>query len=322
MVQLISTVSIIALVSLSAGAFSPTFISHSSSKNVVPSSNPTAAGPTAFRRTMITLSSAEADDDAKSAVFDELPEVEKGNAEENEEEEGSDEGTSTSVEEEAEEVEASSTKEDEVLAKYRSAISSLEATLRSKRNSISDVKESASRYSKNGTLRLVAELADYKKSRARSKASDEARGKARKIDPFLPILDELTALKGTFPEDAEKVSTQFASLGGDLLSNLEAIGLKSFGAEAGTDRYLISRHTAIRKEYSDIIPEGYIMEVLVEGLEVEGNIVREAEVVVSLGVEKEVVEEDAKEEEEAVEDEKEAKEEVEEKFDENTVEKE
>jgi len=302
MVQFISAAATVVFLSSSVVSFSPAFISSSPSKYVVPIVGRSAAGPTVFRKTMLTLSAAESDEDAASTavnesvgesvdeVVDEAIDEQKATVEEDT---GADEEVSTSADEE---VEASSTKvEDEVVAKYRAAISSLEATLRSKNMKISDIKESASRYSKNGTLRLVAELADFKKSRARTKVSDEARGKARKIEPFLAVMDELAALEGTFSDDTEKVAKQFGSLGRDLQTNLGKVGLKSFGAEIGSDRYIISRYTAISKEYSDTIPEGYITKVLVEGLEIEGNIVRDAEVVVSLGVKKEEADEKADE---------------------------
>jgi len=302
MVQFISAAATVVFLSSSVVSFSPAFISSSPSKYVVPIVGRAAAGPTVFRKTMLTLSAAESDEDAASTavnesvdeavgeVVDEAIDEQKATVEEDT---GADEEVSTSADEE---VEASSTKvEDEVVAKYRAAISSLEATLRSKNMKISSIKESASRYSKNGTLRLVAELADFKKSRARTKVSDEARGKARKIEPFLAVMDELAALEGTFSDDTEKVAKQFGSLGRDLQTNLGKVGLKSFGAEIGSDRYIISRYTAISKEYSDTIPEGYITKVLVEGLEIEGNIVRDAEVVVSLGVKKEEADEKADE---------------------------
>jgi len=315
MVQFISAAATVVFLSSPVVSFSPAFILSPPCKYVVPIVGRAAAGPTVFRKTMLALSAAESDEEAASTAVNEsvdeasdevVDEVVAEVIDEPKATVGEDAGANEEVSTSAdEEVGASSTKgEDEVVAKYRAAISSLEATLRSKNMKVSSIKESASRYSKNGTLRLVAELADFKKSRARTKVSDEARGKARKIEPFLTVLDELAALEGTFSDDTEKVAKQFASLGGDLQTNLGKVGLKSFGAEVGTDRYIISRYTAISKEHSDTIPEGYIMKVLVEGLEIEGNIVREAEVVVSLGVKKEEVDEKAEKVDEKAEGEK------------------
>jgi len=207
-----------------------------------------------------------------------------------------------------EEKESASTPEEDELTALRSEISALEATLRSKKTRVGDIRESATRYTQNGTLRLVAELADYKKARARSSASDDARGKAKAIKGFVDVLEKLDALGDAFDgedEGAQRVARQFSSLRGDLRTNLESVGLKEFRAEPGTDRFIASRHNALRRENSDTIPEGYIMEMVSPGAEIEGNVVKVADVVVSLGVEKE---EEAKAEEESAEEAKEEEE--------------
>ena len=110
---------------------------------------------------------------------------------------------------------------------------------------------------------------------------------------FLPVLDRLEALKEVYGED--EFGQQYNAMSGAMRAALQALGVKEYGVSPG-EAVDLGRVQVIESEFSEEFGKDTIIQPLSNGLELEGNTVRMATCVASLGSESVVEEEAAAEE--------------------------
>jgi len=108
------------------------------------------------------------------------------------------------------------------------------------------------------------------------------------LTQFLPVYDKLNELKAQYGEDA--FGKQYNALG--LQSSFASLGVTEFALALG-DTVDASRMVVTESVHSDAAAANCVLEPLSTGLELDGNIVRMAECVASLGPEQPPVEEAA-----------------------------
>jgi len=182
--------------------------------------------------------------------------------------------------EEEEEKEPKVQVEDPALTALKKEIADLESALKAKTRQLSVTQEQAERYTKTGYARRVAEVENMRRLRKSMENSNAGTATASVVQSFLPIVDELKALKEQYAED--DFGKQYSGLTGAMTTALKALGVEEFTATVGgpvdPQRMNISK-----EEHSKETEKGMIIRVEKVGLELNGNIMRLAEVVVSLG---------------------------------------
>eukprot|EP00567_Pseudictyota_dubia_P009459 CAMPEP_0197443612 /NCGR_PEP_ID=MMETSP1175-20131217/9313_1 /TAXON_ID=1003142 /ORGANISM="Triceratium dubium, Strain CCMP147" /LENGTH=134 /DNA_ID=CAMNT_0042974273 /DNA_START=1 /DNA_END=401 /DNA_ORIENTATION=- len=133
-------------------------------------------------------------------------------------------------------------------------------------------------------MRKVAEMDQIRKTRGEAFKSNKFTANANILQQFLPVLDELTNLDSRF--EGNEAAKSYSALRGSFSSALTSLGAAEFTAEVG-GVYDVRRHESVREEYSDDIAEGAVLEPVAMGMEIEGNVMRRAQVAVSLGSEAE-----------------------------------
>lgn len=98
------------------------------------------------------------------------------------------------------------------------------------------------------------------------------------LTEFLPVYDQMTSLKEKYPD------SKYGGL--SLDPTLEKMGVTSYDVAVG-DRLDRIRMNPVESEHSADVEKDAVISVLSSGLELDGNIVRAAECVVSLGAEEE-----------------------------------
>jgi molecular chaperone GrpE (heat shock protein) len=102
------------------------------------------------------------------------------------------------------------------------------------------------------------------------------------LTEFLPILDAVEALREKYMDDP--FGKQYNAVAGAVKSALTELGVTSYEVKVG-DLVDTIRIDPMESVYSTDYPKGTIIQVISNGLELNGNIVRPAKCVVSLGVE-------------------------------------
>jgi molecular chaperone GrpE (heat shock protein) len=103
---------------------------------------------------------------------------------------------------------------------------------------------------------------------------------ANVVTSFLPIYDELMALRDMYQED--DYGKQYTGLTGAMNTAFKALGVEEVTVEVGTTTDE-GKVTVVSEEHSKDYPKGTILRTGKVGLELKGNILRLPEVVVSLG---------------------------------------
>lgn len=154
------------------------------------------------------------------------------------------------------------------------------------------VRDRADDYTESGYLRQVAEMDNYRKRREITTQNNRFSGRAAVVSQLMPILEELEDLEVKFDRDLNG----YKALRWDLQNVLtEKLDVEEFSVEAGDD-FSNARHASIGEELSDTIAKDLVIQEVKKGLEIKGNVIRQAEVIKSLG--KEQVEENQEEQSE------------------------
>ena len=95
-------------------------------------------------------------------------------------------------------------------------------------------------------------------------------------------MDKLKELRAKYGDDS--FGKQYNALPGTLMAGFSAMGVADFSVEAG-EKLDTERMVAVAEEHSAELPAGTVIREVTAGLQLEGNVIRMAECVVSLGPE-------------------------------------
>ena len=114
-------------------------------------------------------------------------------------------------------------------------------------------------------------------------SSNKYSATANTIVEFLPILEALGTLKSKYGEDS--FGQQYNTFYGAMNGSLKALGVTEYSVEVGaTINPNDNRVSILESQYSEQYPmKDVVMEVLVPGLELQGNVVRPIQIITSLG---------------------------------------
>mmetsp|Transcript_16851 Transcript_16851/g.25303 ORF Transcript_16851/g.25303 Transcript_16851/m.25303 type:complete len:290 (-) Transcript_16851:72-941(-) len=208
--------------------------------------------------------------------------------------ESSEEGSDVEAAAEAEEVtaeaevtedepkeEADEVDEEEAIKKE---IAELENTLRNKNRELDSIEKMGEQYTDGGYARKVAEMEQTKKSKTAASADNKLVAMASVLQNFLPVVDELKALTEKY--EGDEFAKKYGALSSDFNSALKNMGVTEYVVAAG-DAADASRVTAVEEVHSDDVAKGIVISAVNSGYEMDGNIMRMAEAVLSLGAEAE-----------------------------------
>eukprot|EP00553_Chaetoceros_curvisetus_P004263 CAMPEP_0204628676 /NCGR_PEP_ID=MMETSP0717-20131115/16407_1 /ASSEMBLY_ACC=CAM_ASM_000666 /TAXON_ID=230516 /ORGANISM="Chaetoceros curvisetus" /LENGTH=232 /DNA_ID=CAMNT_0051645381 /DNA_START=76 /DNA_END=774 /DNA_ORIENTATION=- len=200
----------------------------------------------------------------------------------------------STTEEETSEEEAPASADDEVDA-IKKEIAELETTLKNKNREINNVEKLGEQYTEAGYAREVAKMESYRRSRSANAADGKLVATANVLQNFLPIVDELQGLSEKY--EGDEFAKKYSALSSEFMGVMSKMGVQEFTVAEG-DKAEPSRVTAVVEEHSDSVPKGCVISPIEgkSGYELEGNVMRMAEAVVSLGPE--ASEEEAEESEE------------------------
>jgi molecular chaperone GrpE (heat shock protein) len=171
--------------------------------------------------------------------------------------------------------------EDPELVALKQEISNLESALKAKKRTLLSTKDSVEEYSKQGYARRVAEMENMRRNRSTLNKSNRSYATAAVVTEFVPSYDQLVELKSRYSE--MEFAKQYEALAGSLRSSFSELGVQDFMVQAG-DKINVDTMNIVEQQQSDDIPKGVVLEVISNrGLELQGNVVRKADVVASLG---------------------------------------
>lgn len=238
------------------------------------------------RRSIIVSMAEESED--KDAEDKEAEAVEETDAEGNDSEEETEEEP----------------KEDPEITALKEEIASLESELKAKRVELSKTQDLADDYTEKGYQRKCADMENMRRMRSAASSSSVAIAKANVIQSFLSNLDYLNYID-EFLADNE-FAKSYKALKNDFEGTLKSMDLAELTVEVGSK--MDTRFCkVVGEEVSEDGEAGVILRVEKGGYEVAGNVIRLAEVVVSVAKE-EPKEEEKEAEEESKETEEEKKE--------------
>jgi len=199
-------------------------------------------------------------------------------------EEGS-EATADGVQEDASDEEQEEEKppqEDPEVTELKEKIAELEATLKSKTGELRYISDSADDYTKSGYARQVAQMENMKRIRSSMAASNKHTAEASVLREFLSVKDQLTGLQERFGED--DFGKQYNALKSALDTVFSDLGVAEYTTAPG-DAVDRMRMLVVESENSEEFPKDTVLKPLKMGLELQGNVIRLAECVASLGSE-------------------------------------
>ncbi len=205
--------------------------------------------------------------------------------------------------------EAETPEEDPEVTSLKEEIAKLESELKSKKASLSFALDQVEEYSKAGYARAVAEMENMRRVRSVStvhchqcdifwysnqhshltcnhrcyhqknmNSSSKSNALASVLRDFLPVHDKMDSLKEKYTND------EFGSKYGGLSigPTFAKMGVKEFSIAQGLQLDRI-RMNVVSSEYSEALKDTVIRQVE-PGMELEGNVIRAAKCVVSLGL--------------------------------------
>ena len=145
----------------------------------------------------------------------------------------------------------------------------------------------------NRRLRFICNISalNYKTTTQSMNSSSRSMSTANVVKEFLPIYDKMNSLKEKYAND--EFGAGYSGL--SMTAAFNKMGVQEYTVNAG-DRVDSFRMAVIESEYSTTQPKNTVIKPLAMGLELDGNVIRAAECVASLGSE-----EDAKKEKEEAE---------------------
>jgi molecular chaperone GrpE (heat shock protein) len=171
--------------------------------------------------------------------------------------------------------------EDPQVAALKAEIEGLERELKARKRELGSLKDSLDLYSRDGYARRVAEMENMRRARSSLNRNSKSSAAAAVVSEFVPALDRLAELRDRHSES--DFANQYGALAGALRSAMAELGVRDYIVGAG-DRVLADRAEVVDRVYSDEVAKGCVVEVVAnQGLELDGNVVRRAKVVASLG---------------------------------------
>jgi len=217
--------------------------------------------------------------------------AEKEEVEDEAEEEVTSESTDESSDTDTDEAEGDDAVEPEVdpeVKELKDKISQMESTLKQKNRDLSKLQDLCDDYSSGGFARKVAEMEGYRRSKKAASADSNLVARAIVLQSFLPILDDLKSKGEVYADD--EFAQKYAALGSDFSNCLTNLGVSEYTVAEGENINSLRTNT-VEEEFSDSIAKGCVIAPVRLGYELKGNVMRMADVVVSLGSEAETSEE-------------------------------
>ncbi|VEU34919.1 unnamed protein product [Pseudo-nitzschia multistriata] len=182
--------------------------------------------------------------------------------------------------EESSEAEEEETPEDPEVTALKESIAELEGNLADKKSKLQYELEKCEEYSKSGYARKVADMENMKRVRSNIASTSKASATAAVLKDFLPIYDTLNSLRETYSED--EFGRKYSEL--NLEQTFATLGVTSFDIQAG-DKINNFRMKVLESENSNDFEKDTVLRMVEPGMELEGNVVRAAICVGSLGAE-------------------------------------
>ena len=110
------------------------------------------------------------------------------------------------------------------------------------------------------------------------------------LTEFLPVLDRLQALREQY--DADEFGAKYSALAGGLRAAFTEMGVTEYTVNEG-EPVEKSRVVVVDSEYSETVEKDTVLRPVAIGMELQGNVVRMAECVASLGSETSAEEEES-----------------------------
>lgn len=121
-------------------------------------------------------------------------------------------------------------------------------------------------------------------------ANNKSTATAVVLQNFLPVLEQLRESKTKYEND--EFGQKYSALSSDFEKVFADMGVTEFTVSEG-DKADARRIVTVEEQYSETIAQGCVIKPLQVGVELDGNVMKMAEAVVSLGPE--VSEEEAEE---------------------------
>merc|ERR1712176_73101 len=172
--------------------------------------------------------------------------------------------------------------EDPEVTALKESIAELEATLADKKSKLQYELERCEEYSKSGYARKVADMENMKRVRSNIASTSQASATAAVLKDFLPMYDKLNTLKETYSDD--EFGRKYSEL--NLQQTFSTLGVTDFNVEAGQTINNF-RMKVLEKEVSTEQPKDTVLRQVAPGMELDGNVIRAALCVSSLGAEEE-----------------------------------
>mmetsp|Transcript_30171 Transcript_30171/g.64688 ORF Transcript_30171/g.64688 Transcript_30171/m.64688 type:complete len:278 (+) Transcript_30171:193-1026(+) len=170
--------------------------------------------------------------------------------------------------------------EDPEVTALKESIAELEAALADKKSKLQYELEQCDDYSKGGYARKVADMENMKRVRSNIASTSQASATAAVLKDFLPMYDKLNTLKDSYSGDG--FGTKYSEL--NLQKTFTTLGVTDFNVEAG-DTVNNFRMKVLESEISTDQPKDTVLRQLAPGMELDGNVIRAALCVTSLGAE-------------------------------------
>jgi molecular chaperone GrpE (heat shock protein) len=178
--------------------------------------------------------------------------------------------------------------EDPELVALKQEIASVESALKAKKRTLLATRDSVEEYSKQGYARKVAEMENMRRNRSTLNKSNRSYATAAVIAEFVPSYDKLLQLKEQYSE--VPFAKQYEALSGTMRSAFSELGVQDYVVSEG-DKVNRDTMNVVEQRNSESAAKGVVLEVVSNrGLELQGNVVRQADVVASLGPLEEVEE--------------------------------
>lgn len=110
------------------------------------------------------------------------------------------------------------------------------------------------------------------------------------LQKFLPILEDLEQLEEQYGND--DFGKSYNALPGVFKSGMKELGVEDFFVEPGSP-VDSGRVSVVAEEYSTDFPQGTVIRPISTGMELQGNVIKMAECIMSLGKEEVEEEEDS-----------------------------
>jgi len=164
----------------------------------------------------------------------------------------------------------------------KESIAALESTLADKKSKLQYELEKCEEYSKSGYARKVADMENMKRVRSNIASTSQASATAAVLKDFLSMFDKMNTLKETYLED--EFGRKYSEL--NLQETFSKLGVTDYNAEAGQTVNNF-RMKVLESEVSTEQPKDTVLRQVAPGMELDGNVIRAALCVSSLGPEEE-----------------------------------